>query len=131
MATTPPTYADFILRFPQFAAPAVAKISVEAQLSLSAAWLSSAWGDWYSEGVLYNTAHNVSMDVQMNSALNGGQQAAAGPVTSSSGAGLSISFEAAKYQGISATDSWYMKTAFGQKFLHLRNTVVPMGMLTA
>lgn len=132
MAKTPPTYAEFIERFPQFSDPPVAQTAVEAQIAISSAWLCpDVWGEFYSEAVLYDVAHNIAMDQQMNRGLNGGQQAAAGPITSSSGAGLSISFEALRYQGNSASDSWYTKTAFGQKFLHLRNTIVPMGMLTA
>ena len=132
MSKIPPTYANFITRFPQFSDPPVAQDAVEVQLTLSASMLCvDAWGEFYSEAVLYEAAHNIAMEVQMNSSLSGGQQAASGTITSSSGAGLSVSFGGSKYDGASASDSWYDNTAFGQKFLHLRNTIIPLGMMTA
>lgn len=130
MAATIPTYADFIARFPQFIEGVISEEAVTLQIELSSNLLCpDAWGDFYSEGILYETAHNIAMDVQMNSDPLGGQQAAAGTISSSSGAGLSVSFESSRYQGTSATDNWYMKTGFGQKFLNLRNTIIPKGVM--
>lgn len=129
MSIAPPTYAEFIARFPTFAT--VAEATVQVILDESAAFLStSSWGKWYPQGVMYDTAHNLSIEQVLGSSINGGQQAAAGPITSSSGAGISASFESPVYAGASASDSWYMKTAYGQRFLRLRNTVIPSAVLS-
>jgi len=129
MSKVAPTYAEFIARFPAFSS--IAETEVTAIIAESVALLSvSAWGEMFSNGVMYDAAHNLAMDHVLNSELNGGQQAAAGPVTSSSAAGISISFDSPKYNEKNASDSWYSKTAYGQKFMRLRNTVVPAGYLS-
>jgi hypothetical protein len=125
-----PLYADFIASFPVFAS--VDESLITFQLSLSTRLLSkSAWGDFYSDGVLLDTAHNLSIQQVSSTSLLGGFQAAAGPLSSTSAAGMSSSFATPDLNGKGASGEWYAKTIYGQQFLRLRNTVCSLGILAS
>ena len=129
MSTVIPTTSDFIVLYPAFAAVSAGQIS--AQLSLSSRLLSKdAWGDFYSDAIGLDTAHNLAIAQQTNVG-SGALQMAAGPISSVSVAGISTSFATMNVDGKSKSDLWYSKTAFGQQFLRLRDTVMPMGVMTA
>jgi hypothetical protein len=68
--------------------------------------------------------------VQMQSGLTGGQQAAAGPISSVSAAGMSTSFESVSKSTDTDSESWYKKTGYGQMFLRLRSSVMGYGTLS-
>jgi hypothetical protein len=89
-----------------------------------------AWGDFYSDAIALDTAHNLSIQLVASSGVLGGFQVAAGPVTSTSAAGMSSSFASPDLNGKSATEQWYLKTVYGQQFLRLRNAVCPLAALT-
>ena len=126
MSNVAPTYDDFIEEFPAFAAMDDAK--VESALSFSSRFLSvSAWGDFYSDAVGLDAAHNLALQGMIGSGLSGAFQGAVGPVTSVSAAGVSTSFAAPDTIAGSKADSWYAKTVYGQMFLRLRDNVMPMG----
>jgi hypothetical protein len=118
-----PTYADFIVQYPVFGT--VSGPTVQAQLSISARLLDeAAWGDFYSDGVALDAAHNLTINNMVAGAVNGAMQLAGGPVTSASGAGISMSFAQPQWNSKSTADNWYFKTTYGQQFLRLRNSVV-------
>ena len=128
MATTAPTYAEFIATYTGLAS--VPQAQVESQLSLSSRLLdTTAWGDFYSDAVGLDAAHNLTLMQQMASGLQGAGQAAVGPVTSVSVAGISTSFATPSLNTKSKADNWYMKTGYGQMFLRLRDTVIPPGFM--
>lgn len=126
MPTTAPTYADFIVAFPAFVTTAQA--AIERQLSLSTRLLDpEIWADFYSDAVGLDAAHNLVLDLQSAQGPQGAAQAAVGPVTSVSAAGISTSFATLSPAGKSASQDWYQKTGYGQQFLRLRQVVIPMG----
>lgn len=130
MPITVPTYADFIECYPVFAS--LSQTVIEKWLSVSGRLLDAdAWGDFYSDAVMLDTAHTLSINQMTGAALNGGQQAATGPISSSSAAGISVSFASPDQIAGSKSDSWYNKTAYGQQFLRLRNIIIPAACLTA
>lgn len=131
MANTVPTYQDFIVQFPVFVPLIVLEVDVQRQIDYAARLLSkSAWSDWYSDGILFVAAHNLSMWLVTQVSIKGGIQSAVGNVSSTSGAGISISFESIDSgQGLKS-DAWYNRTNYGQQFLHLKSLVVPSAYLS-
>lgn len=132
MGSAAPTYAEFIAAFPAFGQTTLGV--VQSQLSLSARLLSAdAWGDFYGEGVALDAAHNLAMTaVAEAGGTQGAFQAAVGPASSVSAAGVSVSFNSAgASEQKSASVNWYAKTGYGQRFLSLRRTVVPLGVMAA
>lgn len=130
MSITAPTYEEFIASFPAFAD--TDETVVELQLSLSIRLLDQdAWEDFYSDAVGLDTAHNLTLSLLSSNNANGALQGTSGPITSSSGAGLSISYASPEWNKESMSDSWYIKTTYGQLFMQLRNRVFPVGVLCA
>lgn len=129
MSNTAPTYSEFVAKYPIFAT--ADQSLVESQLDLTTRFLdASAWGNYYSDAVEYDVAHNITIMVQMQSGLTGGQQAAAGPISSVSAAGMSTSFESVSKSTDTDSESWYKKTGYGQMFLRLRSSVMGYGTLS-
>ena len=126
MSSTAPTYAEFIAAYPVFAC--VAQPAIERQLTFSSRLLDTPnWGDFYSDAVELDAAHNLAVDQAAEQAGAGGAfQTAAGALNSVSAAGVSISFGSGKPID-NDTDAWYTKTSYGQKFLRLRNVVITPG----
>jgi len=130
MSTIIPTYDEFIERFPAFAN--LNEDQIEMSLGFSSGLLSSmAWGSSYSNAIGLDTAHMLTIEAMAGNSPTGGIQAAVGPVTSVSGAGVSTSFQAFDVTPGSKSDAWYSKTIYGQMFLRLRNSVMPMGDMCA
>ena len=128
MGTTAPTYDQFIAQYPAFAS--TDQPLVEGALSLSTRLLDEeAWGDFFSDAVSLDAAHNLAIDIMRGTTALGAFKGAAGPMTGASAAGASASFSSPPsvegYRG----DAWYAKTVYGQKFMRLRAVViVPGGM---
>ncbi len=102
MSKQAPTYDDFIRKYLEFSPPAVFEADVQHQLDFAIRLLSrSTWGDWYSDGILLVAAHNLSMWLNTQSAVNGGSVI-----------------------GSTSSRVWYNRTMYGQKFLHLQSLVV-------
>lgn len=131
MPNTVPTYADFIAQYPVLVPPAALEADVQRQLDIAARLLCrKTWGIWYSDGILLFAVHNLSMWLKTQTSPEGGITAAAGVVTSASGAGLSVSFgEVALIEG-SKSDAWFNRTAYGQEYLYLKSIVVPSACLS-
>lgn len=128
MAKTAPTYPEFILEFPAFAE--VSQPVVTRAITLSARLLEPlSWGDFYSDAVGLDAAHNLVLSQMSAQGVQGAAQVAVGAVTSVSGAGLSTSFATPSLDGKSKSDNWYMKTGYGQQFLRLRSVVIAPGMM--
>lgn len=126
-----PTYEEFIIEFPVMIPPAVSESDAQYQLDFAARLLcKSAWGDWYSDAIVLIAAHNLSLWLATQSDVKGGIQSAVGNVVSTSGAGLSISFESSDSVQGSKSDAWYNKTLYGQKYLHLKSLVIPSACLS-
>jgi hypothetical protein len=126
MSRIAPTYAEFIVLFPAFAAAALQPI-VESELSLSARMLDvGVWDDFFSDAIGLEVAHNLAIRAI---AAGPGGLAPTGQVSNVSGAGISIGFATPSGSGKSRTVDWYNRTNYGQQFLTLRDRVVPMGML--
>lgn len=125
MSNLVPTYAEFILAFPVLVPPAVTEQAVEYQINYASQVLCKlVWADWYSDGILYVAAHNLSMWLKTQASVNGGSSAASGPVSSASGAGLSITYGTIYETPGSQSAAWYNRTAYGQQYLQLRTLVV-------
>lgn len=124
MSKQVPTYAEFIVQYPILIPPAVSEVDAQRQLDFATRLLCKvAWHDWYSDGILLVAAHNLSMWLKTQSAVDGGMQAASGTVASVSGAGLSISFADIESVEGSKADAWYNRTAYGQQYLYLKSIV--------
>lgn len=131
MSKQVPTYAEFIVHYPILIPPAVSEIDAQRQLDFATRLLCKvAWHDWYSDGILLVAAHNLSMWLKTQSAVDGGTQAASGAVTSVSGAGLAISFASIELSEGSKTDAWYNRTAYGQQYLYLKSIVIASASLS-
>ncbi len=129
MSNITPTRSDFIASFPVFTS--IDAGLVNFQLSLSSRLLNrSAWGDFYSDAIGLDTAHNLSLQQVSSTGLLGGFQAAAGPLTSASAAGMSSSFATPDLSTKGASEQWYSKTIYGQQFLRLRSVACSMGTLS-
>ena len=128
MSNQAPTYEEFLAAYPAFDNSSYVTIG-PAQLSLSTRLLSQTnWGDFYSDGVMLDCAHNLVLERAASSNQGmGSMQVAAGPISSVSVAGTSTSFNTGSSDGKSNSRDWYMKTSYGQKFLRLRDAVVPSG----
>ncbi len=127
MPNIAPTYAEFISAYPIFVPPAVDEQSVQRQLDIAERLLSkSAWGDWYSNAIMLLVAHNTLLWIRSQLSINGGISAASGNVASTSGAGLSISFESslANLTSGSKSSAWYNKTLYGQEYIYLQSIVI-------
>jgi len=112
----------------------VDEVNVQYQLNFAERLLSKlAWGDWYSDGIMLLVAHNIYLWIKSQSSIEGGKQAASGNVASTSGAGLSISFESASESVTpgSKSGAYYNKTIYGQQFLYLQSIVINSACLTA
>lgn len=129
MSNSAPTYAEFLGVYPGLTT--FDSGLGQAQLALSCALLDSGvWGEQYSDGVMLDCAHNLTLMGLAAAAANGGVQAAAGPITSASVAGTSTSFATMGPGAKPGSRDWYNKTAYGQMFLRLRDAVVPVGFLS-
>ncbi len=127
MSNIAPTYAEFVIAYPVFVSPAVDELDVQRQLDVAERLLSkSAWGDFYSEAIMLLVAHNTLLWLRSQLNINGGISAASGNVASTSGAGLSISFEStlANLTPGSKSSAWYNKTVYGQEYLYLQSIVI-------
>lgn len=131
MSKQAPTYAEFIVQYPILIPPVVSEVDAQRQLDFATRLLcEAAWHDWYSDGILLVAAHNLSMWLKTQSAVDGGMQAASGTVASVSGAGLSISFADIESIEGSKADAWYNRTAYGQQYLHLKSIVISSACLS-
>lgn len=130
MNTVAPTWSDFTTQYPQFADPTFNALG-PIQLGISTRMLSLAvWGSFYSDGIMLDCAHNLTlMQMTTNGGANGGVQMAIGPISSTSVAGTSTSFNTPASTGKANSVDWYNKTIFGQQFLRLRSAVCDMGVL--
>ena len=129
MANIIPTYNQFITNYPAFTS--MDEGLVMSQITISAALLDSEnWGDYYDIGISLDVAHCLSLQSTVISGPNAAFQAAAGPITSVSGAGISTSFASPQWNSKSQSENWYMKTIYGQQFLRLRSVVIPAGVLS-
>lgn len=123
MSRSAPTYAEFVAKYPAFAS--LTEAAVQDQIDESAALLFlGAWGDWYSTAVELDTAHNLALSSMLmtdaTTAVIG-----SGIVSSASAAGVTTSFATPELGEKRTSRDWYTKSIFGQKFLRLRNVVMP------
>jgi hypothetical protein len=117
-----PTLAEFQAAYPVFTD---AGLPVEAQLAISARLLDKvSWGEWYSDGILLDAAHNLAL-TQIALTPKGAFEAAAGPLNSASAGGMSASFTQAQFSSKSIREQFYSKTIYGQQLLRLWNCVIP------
>jgi hypothetical protein len=128
MPTITPTYAEFVASFPVFAD--LDSAIVNRHLSIAIRLLEkSVWGDFYSDAIELEAAHNLVLWQQAEAGIQGAAQAAIGPINNVSVAGISTSFSTPSLDGKSKADNWYMKTSYGQQFLRLRDSVIAPGMM--
>jgi hypothetical protein len=124
--TTPPTYEEFIIRFPSLSD--VPQENVQYQLDFAVKLLSDvAWDSFFNDAVGLETAHNLFLMKQACSSAQGAMQATAGPVSSVGAAGVSIGFQGATWNDKSKSQNWYMKTIYGQQLLRLWETCISSG----
>lgn len=128
MSTIAPTYQSFIEAFPVFIDVDLGL--VQRQLSISTRLIDDVnWGDFYSDAIELDAAHNLVLATQMADSIQGAGQVAAGPINSVGVAGISTSFSTPSLDSKSKSTNWYMKTGYGQQFLRLRDTVISPGMM--
>ena len=119
-----PVLSDFRSAFPELAAASDSMVTSFLNEKV-AFWDAGTLGASYSLIVLLDTAHDVSLDLIVRSAQNGGLQAPTGPVASVSAAGVSTSFSISSLDGLKAgSRGWYQVTWYGRKLIRLRDTAV-------
>ena len=130
MSNIAPTSDDLLAAYPQFAGVQYEPL-IDQQLAMSLALLDpGAWGDWYSNGVLLDCAHNLYLlGAVVNGSPNAAMQLTVGSVGSISAAGVSTSFNSRSPSDKSDRKAWYEKTVYGQQLLRLWATIAPLGVL--
>lgn len=102
---------------PEFASEDAARLDLFVELA--AARISApVFGKVYPQALAYLAAHLLSVSARSASAGAGG---AAGPVTSATTGGVSVSFGQAQVS-VSTTDAALSTTGYGLEFLALRNS---------
>lgn len=112
------TPADFKTRFPEYTSVDDARIQLfidDAVLEIDEA----AWGDLYDKGLLYLTAHFLTIAESTSSGNSGGVAQTA----SQSVDGVSIAY--ATPSADSASASVFASTAYGQEFMRLKKLLGP------
>jgi hypothetical protein len=129
MSRTAPTVEEFKTTFPAFSSVGDSEISFA--LNLSSRLLSvTSWGEYFSDAVGLDTAHNLAMSAVAGKTPKSSFQGAVGPISSVSAAGISTAFNTANIDAENKSDNWYFKTSYGQQFLRLRNIVIPGAVLS-
>ena len=109
------TPTDFKTRFPEFNDIDDARIQLfldDAALEIS----KTVWGKLYDKGVLYLTAHELSMATATKSGKTGGLKSE----TSKSVGNVSVSYGSLNYNEY---DNYYTTTAYGKKFIDMKNKI--------
>jgi hypothetical protein len=128
MSNIAPTTEEFILAYPAFSL--IDEALIDNAIDFSSRLLDqTAWGDFYFNAIGLDVAHMLTLGAMIGNTPSGGVQAAVGPVSSVSAAGVSTSFNSADVVAGSKSDSWYSKTMYGQMFLRLRDNVISMGIM--
>lgn len=110
--TTP---ANFKTRFPEFSTVDDTRIQLfidDAELEIS----KTVWGKLYDKGVSYLTAHELSMATATENGKSGGLKSEA----SKSVGNVSVSYASLNYNEY---DNYYTTTAYGKKFIDMKNKV--------
>jgi hypothetical protein len=118
MAYDPPTYAEFIARFPIFdnqitwPQEMVEAVIVEATNNIDTSWREVD----YKPAIMYQTAHILSIDSAAE-----GQEPSVGPQTFLSGesfAGMSMSYSQVQGGTLGSSEIWG-STSYGRRYLDL------------
>lgn len=120
MSTTLPTVADFHARFdgePAFAS--VSDATIQCYLTEAQDFVSAAvWGQWYSYGVLFYSAHQLAMTLADRA--KGGAAASALEPESKSVGGVSLS----RSGGLQAVrENTFKSTKYGARYWELLRQV--------
>ena len=112
---------EFKLRFPEFSSVADDRIQIfinDALLVLN----EDVWGKTYSIGVCYLTAHYLALSEDSAT----GNSSSVGNIASQAVDGTSISFNS--YSPLSASQSYFLSTQYGQRFYTLIKSLGSMAM---
>ncbi len=113
------TPTNFIARFPEFDSIENARIEIFIEDSLLIL-NEVVWGNLYSLGVCYLTAHYLALSEET---LNGGA-GSVGNIASQAVDGTSISFNT--YSPDNANQSYWLSTQYGQRFYSLMRSLGTM-----
>lgn len=115
--------------FPEF--DTVIDGRVQLYLDQAVAYLDAAtWGDCYEMAALYWAAHKLCRSEQRVMQGTGAAASGAGPMTSASVDGVSVGYAAPAFAtGTNVSDVEYATTPYGQEYLSLRQTCIPLGVL--
>ncbi len=108
-----PAITDFKNRFPEFDSVDDARVQLfldDATLEVS----KSNWGKLYDKGVLYLTAHELSIGTATANGASGGIKSEA----SKSVGNVSVSYGSLNYNEY---DNYYTTTAYGKKYIDMKN----------
>lgn len=112
---TAPTYADFIARFPKYAAPSL-QAQIEALLAEALVQVDDSWlEDDRTPAILYLTAHLVSMET-------GQSVDRSGSIVSESFGPMSISYGSSVVAGDQST---FGQTEYGRRYAEYRDKNFP------
>lgn len=128
--------ANFRLLFPEF--DPVSDTEVQFYIDLSLEELSTTyWGDCYDRAALYLAAHQLALSQNRRSNVSIDPDgfvetsSGAGAITQASAGGLSASYSPSLSDTSgSDRDSWLNKTEYGQNYLALKRTCMPLGVRT-
>ena len=110
------TVSDFKTRFSNYSAVADALIQAmidEAVLILNATY----WGNKYDTGLLYYSAHLLTLDLKASAGATG----SVGAVSGKSVDGVSVSYSVPSGGG--SNDDWLKSTVYGQRYSALMATL--------
>lgn len=119
-----PTVSEFLALFPAFIEEPASRI--QSALDFSTLLLDSGtWGDFYHRAVALDAAHSLAMSIPAQTGVSAATEGTAGTVSSVSGAGVSISFNAPPAFWSEGNNAyWYSKTIYGQQLLRLQDLVL-------
>ena len=120
MSYTPPTYADFIARFPIFSNTVLySQVVVEAILVEATNQIDTTWREIdYAPAIMYLAAHMLATD---NSSAGTEIDYGTGPtsIASESFSGMSIAYKTVTPMAGSAAASAFGTTSYGRRYYDL------------
>ena len=128
------TIADFRTRFPEFCDRTLyPDARIQLFIDDTVCWMGTDENHWCSSGQKYNyaqaylTAHLLTKGTNSSA---GDSSGAAGPITSKTAGGVSVTRSSIDTSNMSTTDADFSSTTYGQRYMEIRDQCF-IGMLPA
>lgn len=124
-----PNLLNFRVLFPEF--DSIDDVRIQLYIDDAIDELNKRnWGGCWGKAALYYAAHQLQLSIDRISG-GGGSGSQSGKLTSASADGLSVGFAQSPASGSSEWAYWLSLTPYGQAFLALANSCLPIARLVA